>query len=102
MAIHKGQDTMNKTLGTSSNKIYEYAAVGLPVLLYDNEHFKSHLAKRTWAFFSDLTQESMIKNLDDIFENYNHISKSALKDFKEELNFESYFEPIILYLLKNT
>ena len=29
--IFVGQDMMNRTLGTASNKIYEYAAVGLPV-----------------------------------------------------------------------
>lgn len=100
LAIHKADDLMNKTLATSSNKIYEYIAVGLPVLLYDNEHFASHLKKRTWAFFTDTTRESIIENVKVILTSYDACSKSALADFKNELNFESNFSSVIPYLLE--
>lgn len=49
IAIHTKTDLMNRTLGTASNKIYEYAAVGLPVLYFDNEHFTQHLGRFGWA-----------------------------------------------------
>jgi len=99
LAIHTADNLMNKTLATSSNKIYEYIAVGLPVLLYDNEHFKSHLKKRTWAFFTNITQKSIIENVGIILESYPHISQSALSDFRSELNFEHNFSSVISFLL---
>ncbi len=101
LAIHKGQDLMNKTLGTSSNKIYEYAAVGLPVLLFDNKHFKEHLGHREWTFFTDLTTTSLIESFSNIFQNYQEVSNSALQDFKNELNFEANFKPVSQYIFSN-
>jgi hypothetical protein len=91
IAIHKGTDIMNRTLGTSSNKIYEYAAIGLPVLLYDNEHFKSHLQKYNWANFTNCSRESLITQITLIDNNYQIQSKTALNDFHQNLNFENAF-----------
>ena len=56
LAIFTGTDVMNQTLGTASNKVYEYAAVGLPVILFDTAHFREHLGSGQWAFFTDLTE----------------------------------------------
>jgi glycosyltransferase involved in cell wall biosynthesis len=95
IAIHKGTDIMNKTLGTSSNKIYEYAAVGLPVLLFDNEHFREHLEKYTWAFFTDTSEKSLFDCIEKIIANYEYLSQKAHEDFESHLNFETYFTPVI-------
>jgi hypothetical protein len=91
IAIHKGTDIMNKTLGTSSNKIYEYAAIGLPVILYDNEHFKKHLQQYKWANFSNCTIKSLLGLIKIIDDNYQIQSEAALKDFQKSLNFEKAF-----------
>lgn len=95
IAIHKGTDIMNKTLGTSSNKIYEYAAVGLPVLLFDNEHFREHLGKYEWAFFTDTSEKSLFDCIEKIIANYEYLSQKAHEDFESHLNFETYFTPVI-------
>ncbi len=95
IAIHTNTDTMNKTLGTSSNKIYEYAAVGLPILLYDNRHFREHLEKYDWAYFTDLSEESLKSCLTAIVNSYTVVSAQAHEDFLKELNFESYFLPVL-------
>ncbi len=95
IAIHTGTDTMNKTLGTSSNKIYEYAAVGLPILLYDNSHFREHLGKYPWASFTDLSEASLKSCLECIINDYERLSAQAHEDFMKELNFETYFLPVI-------
>ncbi len=95
IAVHTGTDVMNKTLGTSSNKIYEYAAVGLPILLYDNSHFRQHLGKYEWAFFTDLSEQSLVACIEKIMANYETLSAQAHKDFVEHLNFEKYFEPLL-------
>lgn len=91
IAIHKGTDIMNLTLGTSSNKIYEYAALGLPVILYSNEHFKNHLQEYSWANFTNCSSESLIDIITIIDNNYQRQSEAALKDFNEKLNFEKAF-----------
>ena len=94
IGIHTKNDTMNKTLGTASNKLYEYAACGLPILYYDNEHFKNHLGKYEWAFATDLTQESLKGCIETIISNYDNFSKKAIEDFNEYLNFENYFSQV--------
>ena len=58
IGIHTKTDIMHTTLGTSSNKIYEYAAAGLPVLIYNNEHFREHLDAYPWVLFTDCSKTS--------------------------------------------
>jgi glycosyltransferase involved in cell wall biosynthesis len=91
IGIHKKDDIMNKTLGTASNKIYEYAALGLPVILYDNAHFREILGKFDWAFFTDTHEKSLKKCLEDIILNYPTLSDHAASDFSRQLSFEHYF-----------
>ncbi len=101
IAIHKENDEVMKTLGTASNKIYEYAASGLPVILYDSNQFKKYLSNYTWAFFSDTSKESLRSNIKMIIANYPAISKDARDTFKKELNFENYFQPVINTVMKS-
>ncbi|MCA0446047.1 MAG: glycosyltransferase [Bacteroidetes bacterium] len=91
---HSRQDMVGKTLGTASNKIYEYAASGLPVLVFDSSNFRTHLSRFNWVFFTDLTEENLTKQLFEIMKNYRVLSDSAYYSFKSELNFESVFSPI--------
>lgn len=95
IAIHHSETVLHKTLATASNKIYEYAALGLPVILYDNNYYKSHLGKRKWAFFTDGSQESIKRCIADIINNYAEISAQAHYDYLHELHFEYYFNKAI-------
>jgi glycosyltransferase involved in cell wall biosynthesis len=99
IAIHKKEDIMNKTLGTASNKIYEYAALGLPVILYDNAHFREILGQYKWAFFTNTESDSLRQCLNDIIAAYPSLSKQAASDFNNQLSFEHYFEPVKKFLL---
>jgi hypothetical protein len=85
---------MNSSLGTSSNKIYEYIALGLPVLLFDNKHFSDILGDYEWASFTNLKRESLIKCIVEIENKYAYLSKAALDTFNSKLNFELYFKKI--------
>lgn len=98
VAIHTKTDIMNKTLGTSSNKIYEYAALGLPVLLYDNAHFREHLEKYPWAIFTDCSKNSLQLCLRGIVSRYQELSESAYRDFSEGLNFETQVASVTNYI----
>lgn len=94
IGIHTGKDIMNATLGTSSNKIYEYAALGLPILLFDNEHFRNVLGHNEWAEFTDLSKNNLIQAITNIVDNYAFMSQSANETFRIELNFESNFNKL--------
>lgn len=98
IGIHTNSDIMHTTLGTSSNKIYEYAAAGLPVLLYDNQHFREHLNKHAWAFFTDCSKDSLLNCIEEIINNFQSLSEQANTDFVRGLNFENYFDPIVKYV----
>jgi glycosyltransferase involved in cell wall biosynthesis len=98
IAIHTGGDRMNTTLGTASNKIYEYAACGLPVLYYNNEHYSKYLQNYSWAKACDINQDSLIENIVSIVKDYTQLSTQATIDFKNGLNFEIHFEKPMTYL----
>lgn len=94
IGIHKKTDLMNLTLGTASNKIYEYAACGLPVILYDNVHFRKVLGKFNWAFFSSESPQSILECIKKIEFKYDYYSREAKRDFEFNLNYENYFSQV--------
>lgn len=91
---HSRTDAVGTTLGTASNKIYEYAACGLPVIVYDNKHFRSHLEKYSWVFFTDLSHSNLLHILENIINNYAELSANAYQSFLTELNYETYFSSV--------
>jgi glycosyltransferase involved in cell wall biosynthesis len=95
LALYGDQNLMVKTMGTASNKIYEYAALGLPVILYDNIQFKKYLGEYPWAFFSGISMDSLKSKIADIISSYNVVSKAARFSFESDLNFEKCFEKAI-------
>lgn len=101
LAIHMPYNITYSTGGTASNKIYEYAALGLPVLLFDNEHYRSHLGSNNWSYFTDTTKKSLLKSLEMIEGDYSLSSQSALNDFNHKYNFEVAFSSRLLPALKN-
>ncbi|MDR3680586.1 MAG: hypothetical protein P4L41_11530 [Flavipsychrobacter sp.] len=98
LAIHTPHNLIYATGGTASNKIYEYAAVGLPVLYFGNEHYNQALSKYKWTFATDLSMSSIQNQIDYIRLNLDQLSVSALSDFNKDLNFESVFSQVINYL----
>ena len=93
IAIHSGTDAMNTSLGRASNKIYEYAALGLPVLLFDSPHFREHLGAQKWALFTDISQDSLLACLRQILANYGELKSAAREDFLHTYNFGHFFDP---------
>ena len=95
LAIHNVKSIQYSTGGTATNKIYEYAALGLPVILYDCEHYRKYLDRFRWANFTDLSKGSIIACIQNIIENYCELSNLAHHDFLNELNFERKFKKIL-------
>lgn len=93
IGVHMNTDEVSKTLGTASNKIYEYAASGLPVLLYDNEQFRKYLSGYSWTYFTDGTVGDIRLQLGRMIAERTQTAIAARKDFEAGLNFEKAFEP---------
>jgi hypothetical protein len=98
LATYGKQNLMVKTMGTASNKIYEYVSVGLPVIVYDDVQFIELVKKYPWAIFIDGTMDNLNQQILYIIDNYERLSKSARLSFEESLNFEDHFENAIIDL----
>ena len=101
IAIHKPYNITYATGGSASNKIYEYAALGMPVLLFDNEHYRSYLGDNNWSFFTDLTHDSLINSLMAIHDSFSLASLAARKDFLEKYNYGNCFQKIKPLLIES-
>lgn len=96
IAIHQPYNVTYATGGSASNKIYEYAACGFPVILFDNHHYKAYLGQFEWTFFTDLTKESLSDVLADISNSYNNYATAARIDFETRFNFETMFQKTVI------
>jgi glycosyltransferase involved in cell wall biosynthesis len=101
VAIFAKKDLMNETLGTASNKIYEYAAAGLPILYYRNSNVEKILKKYEWAVAVELSENSLRESIEEIILNYKILSDKAMNSFKDGLNFETHFRVVKNYILEN-
>ena len=101
LAINKPMNILYSTAAMASNKIYEYGAVGLPILYYKNEHYIKYLGRYKWAFPTDLTFPDLLSVFTVIRANYSILSQKAMQDFRASLNFESAFFPVKSFLARS-
>ena len=101
LAIHEPYNITYATGGSASNKIYEYAALGMPVLLFDNEHYRFYLGDNDWSFFTALTTDSLINSLMAIHDSFSVASLAARKDFLEKYNYGNCFQKIKPLLIQS-
>jgi hypothetical protein len=95
IAIFEGQDVMNRTLGTASNKIYEYAACGVPIVYADDAHYRAYLGQFAWALPTDGSPADLERTLRRAFDHSDELAGAACRDFREKLHFERYFTPAL-------
>ncbi|RAM50376.1 MAG: glycosyltransferase [Hapalosiphonaceae cyanobacterium JJU2] len=99
VCLYKKTDINHQTMGTASNKIYEYAACGLPVIVSDQPNYREHLANEIWVRFADPDNpQSITSAVDDIvkdFDKYKQMCVAARQAFEEKYNYESAFSPLL-------
>lgn len=95
IAIFEKKDTMNATLGTASNKVFEYAALGLPVLYLKDSSVATILKDHEWGIPVSLDNDSLPMTLADVDRNLQSLSAKAVSDFDSSLNFEVVFRPVL-------
>ena len=98
-ALYKPVDLSVATAGSSSNKIYEFLANGLPIIVYDNEHHKKHLEDCKAAFFCDLSKDSILDVLKQIDDRQESLEKQACIEFETKYQFEIKFEEALNEIL---
>lgn len=97
-------DSLNyRTMGTSTNKLYEYAARGIPVIVPDVKSFRDALSNEPWVAYVDIKDPESIARgvrwfLEDI-DRYRSASKAARVAFEERFNFEAVFPALLERLL---
>lgn len=98
LGIFLKQDVMNRTLGTATNKVYEYTACGMPFLYHDDPYFNEHYSHMSWALATDLSPASMAQCLSYIDNHYQQLSKEAKENFVQQRNFETVFAPGVQFM----
>jgi hypothetical protein len=93
---------MYSTGALASNKIYEYAAAGLPILYFDIPAYREYLSRFEWAFGNDLSEKALNEQISYIRVHFNYLSEKALEDFRTSLNFEHVFQPVMVWLLEES
>jgi glycosyltransferase involved in cell wall biosynthesis len=98
VCLYKKVDINHQTMGTASNKIYEYAACGLPVIVSDQPDYREHLGSESWVRFADPDDpHSIASAVQDIFSDfgkYQAMCLAARQAFEQKYNFESVFSPL--------
>lgn len=61
----------------------------------DTPHFRQYLGNREWAFFTDLSETSLLAVLGQIVDRYEAASAAAVRDFQQEFNYEKVFVPVL-------
>jgi glycosyltransferase involved in cell wall biosynthesis len=93
-----------ETMATASNKIYEYAACGLPVIVSDMPNYRKYLEQESWISFVDPDNPNSIamavKNIFSDLEQYHSMSWAARRAFEEKYNYESVFSDVLPQLEK--
>lgn len=97
IAIFTQNDIMNNSLGSASNKIYEYIAVGTPIIYFNNQHFNNYLSKYSWAFATDLSQNSILDIIGQVTNKFDKISYLANESFNNEFYFEKALDKLYLF-----
>lgn len=101
IGINMKTDLVSQTQGTASNKIYEYAASGLAVILYDSPQFTNYLSQYSWAYFTDGSLQSLQNLVEKIIPDLSAVSIKAREGFETELNFEKSFIPVLNKIRKS-
>jgi len=90
-------------MGAATNKLYEYAARGLPVVVPDTPSFREALKGERWAAFADIDDpEAVAHGLRWFLDNRDRYVAAALaarQAFEQRLNFECVFPRLLERLL---
>jgi glycosyltransferase involved in cell wall biosynthesis len=103
-ALYKNTSFDRVACASACNKIYEYAACGLPVIVSDFPTYRDYLAHEPWVRFANpedpYSIASAVLDILSNFENYKTLCLSARNAFEQKFNYESAFSPLLASIEK--
>jgi glycosyltransferase involved in cell wall biosynthesis len=104
LSLYKPVTKSLEYVASASNKLFEYAAMGLPVVVPDRASYRHFLGDAEWVTYADVEDpESIARAISSIFadgERYIAMSREARHAFEEQYNYERVFEPMLGKLLE--
>jgi glycosyltransferase involved in cell wall biosynthesis len=99
LSLHKSVSKGLQYLGPASNKLFEYAAMGLPVVVPNRASYRDFIGDADWVTYADVERpESIARAINSIFadrERYAAMSRAARRAFEELYNYERVFAPAL-------
>jgi spore maturation protein CgeB len=93
-------------MATASNKLWEFAARGIPVAVPDTPDYRETLGEEAWVAFYGLEDPASLANaivrLTASQKEYREASQAAYEAVRSKYNFESVFPPVLSGLLAAT
>ena len=94
------------SMATASNKLWEFAARGIPVAVPDTPDYRETLGEEAWVAFYGLEDPASLANaivrLTASQKEYREASQAAYEAVRSKYNFESVFPPVLSGLLAAT
>jgi glycosyltransferase involved in cell wall biosynthesis len=88
-----------KFAASAVNKLFEYGAAGLPVIVPDSDNYRDYLCSEDWVTYADVCDPgSIARAIDSVLadrERYVGMSRAARKAHDERLNYETLFQPLL-------
>lgn len=98
-ALYKNVSFDRVACASACNKIYEYAACGLPTVVSDFSTYRDYLADESWVRFANPDDpEAIAVAIQDILsdlERYREMCLAARQAFEEKFNYETVFAPVL-------
>ncbi|MGH7949965.1 MAG: glycosyltransferase family protein [Candidatus Binataceae bacterium] len=99
LALYKPVTLNWEFSGSATNKVFEYAALGLPVVAPDRASYREFFADETWITFADPTDpRSIARAIEFVLADrarYARMSLAARRAFEQKFNYERVFQPVL-------
>ena len=99
LSIYKPVTKGLEYVASASNKLFEYAAMGLPVVVPDRASYRDFLDDKEWVTYADVEEpKSIARAMTSILadqERYVAMSRAARRAFEEQYNYERVFTPAL-------
>jgi glycosyltransferase involved in cell wall biosynthesis len=85
-------------LGSATNKLYEYAACGVPAVVPDRASFRDFLGGEPWVRYADVADPAAVaRQIQELLADrarYEALARAARRAFEERFNYEAVFAPL--------
>ncbi len=104
LSLYKPVSKGLEYVASASNKLFEYAAMGLPVIVPERENYREFLGDAEWVTYADAEQpESIARAIMSVLaerERYAAMSRAARRAFEDQYNYERVFAPALARILE--